>query len=452
MTTIDRSRIKMLTGREESRYVAERPKSRALFERAKTSLLGGVPMNWMMEWAGSFPIFINEGNGAYLTDVDGHRYLDLCMGDTGAMFGHSPRATVEAVMRQVQRGLTFFLPTEDAIWVAEELTRRFGLPYWQFYMTATDANRFAIRVAREVTGRNLVLVFDRCYHGNLDETLVSLKDGEVCHWMDRDREERVVGLLPNPASTTRVIQFNDLDALEKALSPQDIACVLCEPAMTNAGIIYPDTGYHEALREMTQRFGTLLVIDETHTICAGPGGLTQAWELKPDIVTLGKPIAGGLPAACMGLSREITEKLLVRDHLGEGIGGTLSGNALALATMKATLENIITEPTYRRTIHIAEQLADGIDKAIKAADLPWYLNRLGCRVEYGFCPTPPKNGAEARAAFDVELDNLLHLFLINRGILLTPFHSVELASPEITDEDVDFHNRVFSAFVNELVG
>jgi len=444
VTTVDRSRIKMLIEREEERYIAERPKSRALFERARASLLGGVPMSWMVEWPGSFPVFVKEAKGARLTDVDGHTYVDLCLGDSGSLTGHSPTATAEAIAKQVYKGMTLMLPTEDHIWVGEELARRFGLPFWQIYTTATDANRFAIRMARRITKRNLVLVFDGCYHGSVDEALVSVKDGEKMVL-----RHAIVGPLPNPAS--RVIQFNDLDALEKALSPRDIACVLCEPAMTNAGIIFPEPGYHEALREMTRRFGTLLIIDETHTISSGPGGLTRIWNLEPDFFTIGKPIAGGLPAAALGLSQEVAEELLAGPPLGLGVGGTLSGNALQAVAIRATLENVLTQSAYERMIPITERLANGIDKIIKDADLPWHVNRLGCRAEYRFCRIPPRNGAESEAVFDGDLDRLVHVFCANRGVLITPFHSMVLVSPATTVEDVDLHNKVFGEFVNELV-
>lgn len=402
-------------------------------------------MSWMTEWPGSFPIFVKEAKEARLTDVDGHTYVDLCLGDSGALTGHSPTATADAIAKQVYKGMTCMLPSEDSVWVGEELARRFGLPYWQIYTTATDANRFAIRMARRVTKRNIVLVFDGCYHGSVDEALVSVRDGP---WKAQRRD--IVGPLPNPAS--RVVQFNDLDALEKALSPRDIACVLCEPAMTNAGIIFPEPGYHAALREMTRRFGTLLIIDETHTISSGPGGLTRIWNLEPDFFTIGKPIAGGLPAAAMGLTQELADKLQTGPCFGLGVGGTLSGNPLQIAAIRATLENVLTQSAYDRMIPIAERLASGVDKIIKDAGLPWHVNRLGCRAEYRFCRVPPKNGAESEAAFDDDLDGLTHVFFANRGILLTPFHSMVLVSPVTTVEDVDLHNKVFGELVNELVG
>ncbi len=445
MPTIDRSRIKTLIEREEKRYIAERPKSRALFERAKGSLFRGVPMSWMTEWPGAFPIFITEAKGARLTDVDGHTYVDLCLGDSGALTGHSPKPAVDAIAKQVYKGMTCMLPSEDSVWVGEELARRFGLPYWQIYTTATDADRFAIKMARRATGRNLVLVYDGCYHGSVDEALVSVRDGPY-----KAQRRNVVGPLPNPAS--RVIQFNDLDALEKALSPQDVACVLCEPAMTNAGIIFPEPGYHKALREITRRFGTLLIIDETHTISAGPGGLTRIWNLEPDFFTIGKAIASGLPVAALGLAKEVAGKLDTGERrFGLGVGGTLAGSIIQAVAIRATLEHVLTQEAYDRMIPIAKRLADGVAEIIKINGLPWHVNRLGCRAEYRFFPVPPKNGLESEEAFDDDLDALVHVYIANRGILLTPFHSMVLISPATTIKDADLHNKVFSELVKELV-
>lgn len=440
MKRIGRAKIKMLTQREESRYIDERPRSQALFERAKVSLFEGVPMSWMLRWAGPFPIFMEVAEGVRVTDVDGHSYLDMCLGDTGSLFGHSPAALVNAVTKQVHRGIATMLPTEDSIWVGEELSRRFDLKYWQIYMTASDANRFALRIARQTTKRNLILVFDGCYHGNVEDTLVNY------------RRARIMGQPPDISLTTRVIQFNDLEALEAALSPRDVACIICEPAMSDVGIIYPAPGYHEALREKTRRYGTLLILDETHTICAGPAGLTGEWNLEPDIFTLGKPIAGGFPVAVMGLSRQVAERFSVGrpKEWDMGLGGTLSGNPLAVATIRVVLEQIMTKTAYERMISLAERLRGGIDEAIKYASLPWYVIRLGCRVEYRYLSTPPKNGAEAIAAYDTELDQLVHLFFANRGILITPFHNMMLVSPETTTEDIELYNRVFSEFVKEL--
>ena len=445
---MDRTRLDNLLVQEEQLFIKTHPRSRELFERAQACLLGGVPMNWMVRWAGKFPIFVADGSGAHFTDVDGHRYLDLCLGDTGAMTGHAPPAAVEAVIAQARRGFTFMLPTEDAIWVGEELVRRFGLPYWQITLTATDANRFAIRLARLITQRKRILVFNYCYHGTVDETFITLEKGVA------GPRRGNLGPPVNPVETTRVIEFNDVDALEAALAPGDVACVLAEPAMTNIGIIHPEPGYHDALREITRRTGTLLIIDETHTICAGLGGYTQAHGLQPDLLTLGKPIASGVPAAVYGFSAEVTERIQARTTVEDadvgGIGGTLAGNVLSVAAMRATLEHVLTPAAYARTIPLAERFAEGVGAIIAEKGLPWIVKRLGCRVEYWFRPTPPRNGGEAAAAVDNELDRYMHLAALNRGILMTPFHNMALIAPDTSEADIDYHTQVFRESVEAL--
>jgi len=450
MTHIDRNRLASLHAEEQRRFEASHPKSRALFERAKGSLLQGVPMHWMAKWAGGFPLFVAEGQGAHFTDVDGHRYLDLCLGDTGAMTGHAPPATVAAVKRQAERGFTYMLPGEDHLWVAEELTRRFGLVAWQFAMTATDANRFAIRLARMLTGRPKILVHNWCYHGSVDETFATLTNGVV------GPRPGNLGPPVDPALTTRVVEFNDIYELEAALAHGDVACVLAEPAMTNIGIIHPDPGYHDALRQLTRKSGTLLIIDETHTICAGPGGYTAAHGLEPDLLTIGKPIGGGVPGAVYGFSADVVERLQGRIALAEcdtgGIGGTLAGNALALAAMRATLEQVLTAESYARTIPLAERFQAGVERVIAEFRLPWIVKRLGCRAEYWFRPVPPRNGSEAAAAADFELDRFMHLFALNRGILLTPFHNMALIAPATTEADIDRHTVIFRESVQALLG
>ncbi len=449
MTTIDRGQIERLIEQETQRFAETHPTSRKLFERAKKHLLAGVPMNWMVRWAGSFPIFVTEGRGTHVTDVDGNRCLDFCLGDTGAMFGHSPRAVVDVAAQQLRRGITMMLPTEDAIWVGEELARRFGLPYWQVAMTATDANRFAIRLARDVTRRPKILVYNGCYHGTVDEALIDLEDGQVVP------RHGNIGPPVDPSITTKAIEFNDPEALEKALAPGDVACVLAEPAMTNRGIILPEAGYHEALREITRRTGTLLIIDETHTICCGPGGYTAAHDLEPDILTLGKPIASGIPAAAFGISQEVADRVLEKVKAesadDSGIGGTLTGNALAVAAMKATLEHVITQAAFDRMLPLAERFERGVADVIRERGLPWHVIRLGVRIEYRFQPNAPRNGAEADAGKDSDLDRLIHLYMLNRGILLTPFHNMALIAPTTTAKDVDRHTTEFAACVEELV-
>jgi len=449
MKIIDRSRLATLMQREQKKFVGERPKSKALFERSRKSLLAGVPMNWMVKWAGAFPPFVREAQGAYFFDVDGHRYADFCLGDTGAMTGHSPFATVKAMEEQARRGITTMLPHEDAIFVAEELQKRFGLPYWQFALTATDANRFSIRLARQITGRPKILVFNWCYHGSVDEAFITLREGGKAGMRDGN-----IGPPVDPSVTTKVVEFNDVLALETALAPGDVACVLAEPAMTNVGIVHPQPGYHQALRELTRKHSTLLIIDETHTICAGPGGFTRAEGLAPDVLVFGKAIGGGVPGAAYGFTQEVAERILAKQELEScdvgGIGGTLAGNALSLAAMRATLTKVLTEDAFKRMVPMAERWTAGVAKAIAEAELAWHVTRLGCRAEYLFSANEPKNGAEAHAAMDFELERYTHLYAMNRGILLTPFHNMALMSPQTEQEDVDKHTKIFRDAVNEL--
>jgi glutamate-1-semialdehyde 2,1-aminomutase len=449
MPNINRDKLRTALAREERRFTETHPRSLELFEQAKAHLLGGVPMSWMVRWAGKVPIFVKEGRGAHFTDVDGHTYLDLCLGDTGAMTGHAPDATVRAITRRAAIGNTFMLPTEDALWVSAEMARRFGLPYWQFALTATDANRFAIRLARAITKRSLICVFNWCYHGTVDETFITLHDG-----LPRPRPGNL-GMPVNPALTTRVIEFNDIDALQAALAPGDVACVLAEPAMTNIGIVHPHPGFHDALREITHKTGTLLIIDETHTICCGVGGYTRAQGLQPDMLTIGKPLAGGVPAAAYGLSagtaRRAIEIATTEEADTSGIGGTLAGNALSLAVMRATLEHVLTEDAFARTIPLAARWVDGVRAVIDEFDLPWHVTQLGCRAEYWFIEREPRNGGEAAARVDTELDRYMHLAALNRGILLTPFHNMALISPETTVADIDLHTKVFRASVTPLL-
>lgn len=451
MTGIPPDRVDAILQRETARFVQLHPRSRELHERAELSLVGGVPMQWMVEWAGTFPVFAKEARGVRITDVDGNEYLDFCLGDTGAMFGHSPEPVAAALTDQARRGFTYMLPTEDSVQVAEILAERFGLPFWQIAMTATDANRFALRLAREITGRQKILVFEGCYHGTVDETIATLRGGVV---VSRSGN---VGPQVDPGETTRVVEFNDLEALERELAHGDVACVLTEPALTNrSGIVLPDSGYHEALREVTRRHDVLLIIDETHTLSSGPGGYTAAHGLEPDMLTMGKPLAGGVPVAAYGMSREVAEMVRARttmpDSAVAGIGGTLTANALALRAMRVNLEEVMTEGNFARMIPLAERLSAGLRDGIAAHGLPWYVTQIGARVEYRFQPVPPRNGTEALEGVDGRLDRLIHLFFMNRGILVTPFHNMLLVSPETTEEDVDRHTAVFNECVAVLMG
>ena len=435
--------IQDLLEAELERFDDEHPRSGDLAAQARTSLLAGVPMHWMVRWPGRFPVFAVEARGSRFRDVDGREYVDFCLGDTGAMAGHSPEPTVRAIAEQATRGITLMLPSEDALVVSRELARRFGLPRWQFALTATDANRFAIRLARHVTERPKLLVFNWCYHGTVDETFASLDDaGRV---VERDAN---IGPPVPLAETTRVVEWNDAEALERELAHGDVACVLAEPALTNIGIVPPEPGFHELLRESTRRHGTLLIIDETHTLCAGPGGYTAAYGLEPDVLTVGKSIGGGIACAAYGFTDDVAARIDASISREEsdvgGIGGTLAANVLSLAAMRATLSEVLTEDAFTRMIALGERFERGVQSSIDRHDLPWHVTRLGCRVEYLFRPDRPHTGSDAAAGGDPLLDRLIHLWALNRGILLTPFHNMALMSPATTEADVDRHTEVFA--------
>jgi glutamate-1-semialdehyde 2,1-aminomutase len=444
---IDRTRIASLRAQEDERFVATHPRSADLAEQARGPLLAGVPMPWMTRWPGRFPVFFESASGARLVDVDGVEYVDLCLGDTGAMTGHALPQVTAAIAEQAGRGITTMLPSPDAVWVGEELARRFGLPSWQLAMSATDANRFVLRFARYLTGRPRIAVMDWCYHGTVDETLAVLEGDRVV------ARPGALGPQVDVAETTAVVPFNDLDALDRRLAVGDVACLLMEPALTNIGIVLPDPGYLAGVREITRRHGVLLVNDETHTLCAGPGGATAAWGLDPDIVVVGKPIGGGIPCAAYGLSAEVAARLsgpmLGHEIDVAGVGGTLTGNALALAAIRATLSTCLREEDFALAVPLAERFAAGVSGVIAEHDLPWHVQRLGCRAEYWFCP-PPRDGASAAAAVDEELEGFLHLWCLNRGVLLTPFHNMALFSPAHTETDVDRHTEVFGEAVSAL--
>lgn len=447
--TINRDKLAKLLQEEIRLYAERHPRSKHLFEQACEHLVGGLPMPWMARW-GAFPLFVFEARNARFTDVDGHEFVDFCLGDTGAMTGHSPEQLVKTVDEQIKKGITYMLPTENAIWVAQELSRRFGLANWQFTLSATDANRFAIRIARHITQRPYVLVFNWCYHGTVDESFATTNGDKVI--------ARYGNLGPpvDPAQTTRVIEFNDVQALTNALEDQKVACVLAEPAMTNIGIVHPQAGFHDALRKATRETGTLLILDETHTVSASPGGCTQLYGLQPDIVTIGKPIGSGIPAAAYGMSKELAGRLseaLSGDHCDTcGIGGTLAANALSLAAMRATLENILTADAYIGMIAMADRFKTGVAESIAELGLPWTVAQLGCRVEYWFMQDEPQNGSEAASHIDADLDRYMHIASLNRGVLMTPFHNMALLCPSTTEADVDRHTQVFHEIAARLIG
>lgn len=452
MSPIDRSRLASLVERERAAYTADHPASAKLFAGAD-HLFGRVPMTWMAMWSGGFPLYLDRARGNRVTDVDGREYVDFALGDTGAMAGHSPAATVDAVTRRMGElgGITTMLPTEDAEWVGAELTRRFGLPLWSFTLTATDANRWAIRLARLATGRPKILTFAYCYHGSVDEAFaVPGPDGTAA------ARPGLVGAPVPLAETTRVAEFNDLAGVEEQLAHGDVAAILTEPALTNIGIVLPEPGFLEGLRELATKYGALLMIDETHTFSAGPGGATSAWGLEPDIFVIGKSIGGGIPSGAYGISAAVAEAVNAHPEADlvdvGGVGGTLAGNALSVTAMRATLEHVLTEEAFEHMVRLATDFTEGVQATLDRTGVPWSVSRLGARAEYRFTSPAPRDGSSSAAAADDELDEYLHLYLANRGVLITPFHNMALMCPDTTADDVALHTRLFGEAVDELVG
>jgi glutamate-1-semialdehyde 2,1-aminomutase len=438
-------RIGALRKREAAAFAAARPLSAARVAEGAQHWLAGLPMHWMRDWPMPFPLVVKKARGAKIADLDGHRLDDFCLGDTGAMFGHSPTAVAKAIRRQARRGLTTMLPGKVTAVVGALLAERFGLPVWQVATTATDANRFALRVARAVTGRPKILVFNGCYHGTVDETFVRLKGRRAVN------RPGMVGEFRDLARDTRVVEFNDVPALEKALSHGDVAAVIAEPVMTNSCMVLPQPGFHAALREATRQAGTLLLIDETHTISTGPGGYTRAYGLEPDLFVLGKPVAGGVPASVWGMTREVAERFAAYDRARSaghsGMGTTLSANPLQLAAMRATLEEVMTAENYAHMEALAERLALGLGEAVAARGLPWHVVRVGARVEFVCAPGPLLNGAEAENAHQPALEAAIHVALANRGCLIAPFHNMMLVSPATKEKQVE---RLVAAFADVL--
>ncbi|GAA0469994.1 aminotransferase [Actinoplanes capillaceus] len=447
--SLSRARLATLTKRELATFADRHPGSKHAYANA-THLFGRVPMTWMNRAAGNFPIYLDSARGNRITDVDGNEFVDFALGDTGAMAGHSPEPVVAAVTARLRNGLATMMPTEDAAVAGAELARRFGLPAWSFALTATDANRWAIRLLRAITGRSKILVNSYCYHGSVDESLIVVgPDGRGVS------REGNVGAPVDVTMTSRVAEFNDLAGLERELAYGDVAAVLMEPALTNIGIVLPEDGYLAGVRELTRRYGTYLINDETHTFSAGPGGATAYWGLEPDVVTIGKAIGGGVPVGAYGLSAELAGALTGRDDLDlvdmGGVGGTLAGNPVSMAATRATLSEVLTEAAFAGMIETATAFAGGLVKIIEGCGLPWSVSRLGARVEYRFASPAPRNGTESARGADAELEDFLHVYLANRGVLLTPFHNMALMCPQTTLADVARHHDIFDAALRELV-
>ena len=433
--TVPETAIEAMLARENAIFTRRNPNSKRLSDETAKNWLRGVPMHWMVDWGTPFPLFVAKANGVDVTDADGNAYIDFCLGDTGAMFGHSPQPVVDALQREAASGFTTMMPSTDAAVVGQLLEDRFKLPFWQVTATASDANRSVLRWCRAITGRKKILVFNHCYHGAVDETYVTI-DGGKPH-----ADPALIGEPRDLTEFTKVVEFNDIPALEAALAPGDVACVLAEPIMTNVGMVLADDGYHQKLREATRKTGTLLIIDETHCMSSGPGGYTGEYGLEPDGLVLGKPIAGGIPAAVYGFSESAAAR--IRKYLENrapghsGIGTTLSGSKIQLALMRTVLETYFTGEAFAPLIALAKKLEKGIADVLIKHSAPWHVVRVGARVEFMCSPHRPRNGGEAAKMIHRPIDEAVHHYLLNRGVIVTPFHNMMLICPATTGAHVN---------------
>ena len=445
---IPRSRLDAIARREADRYAASRPKAANALQQGAGHWLNGVPMHWMADWPMPHLPLVAKAQGAKLTDIDGHRIDDFCLGDTGSMFGHSPAPVAKAIKAQAARGLTYMLPTEAAMEAGRLLTERFGTFRWQIATTATDANRFSLRVARAVTGRPKVLVFNGCYHGTLDDTMVELANGTTVN------RAGLVGQVQDLTRAATAVEFNDLAAVEAALKSGEIAAILTEPVMTNSCMVLPEPGFHAGLRALATQYGALLIIDETHTISSGLGGYTAVHGLDPDMFVVGKCVAGGLPTAVWGMRPSVADRFAAYNETREpghsGMGTTLSANPMQFACLTATLAEVMTPENYAHMEAGADRLASGLSKVIETHKAPWHVVRVGARVEFICAPGPLRNGTEAHHAHQPEVEGVVHTSLLNRGCLIAPFHNMMLVSPATTDRQIDRLIAAFDAILTDL--
>ena len=446
---VRRDRLEALAKREAMRFARSRPKTRAALAAGAAAWLDGVPLHWMKDWPMPHPMLVAKATGARLTDIDGYGIDDFCLGDTGSMFGHSPAPVAKAIRHQAKRGLTYMLPTEDALEAGRLLTERFGAFRWQIATTATDANRFALRVARAITGRPKVLVFNGCYHGTVDDIFVTLQDGKTIN------RPGLLGQVADLSLVATAVEFNDIAAVEAALKTGEIAAILAEPVMTNSCMVLPDPGFHKALRQLARQHGAVLIIDETHTISSGLGGYSRLHGLEPDMFVVGKCVAGGMPTAVWGMTDALAERYLAvnagRDSGHSGMGTTLSANPMQFACLRATLDEVMTEEAYAHMEKGAARLADGLAEVIATHDAPWHVVRVGARVEFICAPGPLRNGSEAAQAHQPALEAAIHTALLNRGCLIAPFHNMMLVSPATKKRQIDRLIAAFDEILTELL-
>lgn len=447
--TISRETIKHLAQREAASFLAARPRSQELAEQTEQHYLFGVPLHWMADWGTPVPLFVERAQGAHFTCVDGIEYADFCLGDTGAMFGHSPTAVAAKLAEQSSNGYTAMLPTSAAAVAGKALSDRFGLPFWQLATTATDANRFVVRWARAITQRKKILVFNGCYHGTIDDVFVDMiGDTKITR-------PSLLGQVYDLTQFTDVVEFNDIDAVREKLASKEFACVLTEPALTNCGMVLPDDGFLAQLRAACDATDTLLVFDETHTISAGYAGYTGLCDFLPDMIVAGKAIAGGLPCAVYGMSESVAVRMRAAKEAApighSGIGTTLSGNMITMSLLATNLTKVATPAAFDKILAQQSKLSDGLRDIISTYNLPWNVTQLGARSEFQFCVDSPRNGTQAEAAMDAELEQAIHLYLLNRGVMITPFHNMTLVCPDTSDADIARFLQAFDGCVQELL-
>jgi len=442
-------RLAAFAAREAGTYAKARPKAAKALKDGADVFLGGVPMHWMADWPMPHLPLVARAQGARIEDIDGCKLDDFCLGDTGSMFGHSPAPVAKAIRQQARRGLTYMLPTEAALEAGRLLTDRFGPFRWQIATTATDANRFALRVARAITGKPKVLVFNGCYHGTVDDTFVSLENGRTVN------SPGLLGQVNDLTQTAVCCEFNDLASVEGALAKGDVAAILTEPVMTNSCMVLPDAGFHDGLRQLSLKYGALLIMDETHTISSGLGGYTRVHSLRPDIFVVGKCVAGGMPTAVWGLTDETAKRYeevnANRPSGRSGMGTTLSANPMQFACLVANLSQVMTPENYAHMEKLAERLSHGIKRVIDRHRAPWHVVRVGARVEFICAPGPLKNGTQAGFAHHPQVEAAIHTALINRGTLIAPFHNMMLISPATKKAQVDRLIASFDAILSDLL-
>lgn len=445
---IHADRLAAFAGREAAIYVKARPKSAKALASGASNFLNGVPMHWMADWPMPHLPLVAKATGARIKDIDGHALDDFCLGDTGSMFGHSPAPVARAIRQQARRGLTYMLPTVAALEAGRLLSETFGDFRWQIATTATDANRFALRVARAITGRPKVLVFNGCYHGTVDDTFVGLENGITV------TNPGLLGQVNDLTTTAVSCEFNNLEGVEAALAKGDVAAILTEPVMTNSCMVLPDAGFHDGLRQLSLHYGALLIMDETHTISSGLGGYTRVHSLRPDIFVVGKCVAGGMPTAVWGLSPATADRYNQADAKRApgrtGMGTTLSANPMQFACLVATLSEVMIPGNYAHMEDLAARLSHGLAKVIGRHKAPWHVMRVGARVEFICAPGPLRNGAEAAMAHHPKVEAALHTGLINRGSLIAPFHNMMLISPATKKRQVDRLIASFDTILTEL--